>query len=122
MVSSSQNLREDNVIINNNQEQSDDEFFIMKYNQFHKINNIINTIIVIDEKPKQQVDSSDEFEDEEGSQSVNDELALDDDRPLFSDDEIPIELFVTSGVDINYDSDQEDSTMNMNVSDSWILL
>ena len=72
----------------------------------------------MDEKPKQQVGSSDEFENEEGSQSVNDKLALDDDGLLFSDDEILIELFAISDADINYDSDQEDYTMNMNVSNS----
>ncbi|CAG8720782.1 239_t:CDS:1, partial [Funneliformis caledonium] len=64
-------------------------------------------------KSKQQIGSYDEFENKEGSQSVNVELALDDDGPLFSDDEILIELFATPGVDINYDFDQEDSTMNM---------
>ncbi|CAG8696914.1 2159_t:CDS:2 [Funneliformis caledonium] len=78
MVGSSQNFYEDNVIVDNDQEQSDDKIFIMKYDWFYKINNIINTIIITDEESKQQVSSSDEFEDEEGSQSYQERFKLSD--------------------------------------------
>ncbi|CAG8753126.1 1321_t:CDS:2, partial [Funneliformis caledonium] len=91
VVGSSQNLHEDNVMIDVPAKKRR-----QRYDQFHDVD---NTIIIPDEEPEQQVGLSDEFGEEEDSWSVDDELALDDDEPLFNDDEILIELFATPDVD-----------------------
>ncbi|CAB4439789.1 unnamed protein product [Rhizophagus irregularis] len=85
-----------------------------RYDQFCTTN---DAIIIPDEDPEQQFDSSG---DEGGSQSVYDELTLEYDELYFEEDK---KLFVAPSTDdLNYDSDWKNFITNTDVDDLWILI
>ena len=113
----SQNLREN--VIDSDHYQSDDEVepvIIRKKQKRHDwFCETIETIIILDEVPAQEVSS----DDEKGSHLLDDDI--NDDELFFDEDEV--DIFATpDSLNFNYDSDQEHPNTNTNMNNSWILL
>ncbi|CAB4410094.1 unnamed protein product [Rhizophagus irregularis] len=127
VATSSQSLHDgDIVMIDNNNDRSDEDFHNQnptnvrkkrrRYDRYQKTYD--HTTIIPENEPEQEVSSSDG----EGSHLFNDDDAARDDGELFFNEE-DLDLFSSPDfLDLDYDSDQEHPNMNVNMSDSWILL
>ncbi|CAB4445426.1 unnamed protein product [Rhizophagus irregularis] len=113
-------------MIDDNNDRSDEDFHNQnptnvrkkrrRYDRYQKTYD--HTTIIPENEPEQEVSSSDG----EGSHLFNDDDAARDDGELFFDEE-DLDLFSSPDfLDLDYDSDQEHPNMNVNMSDSWILL
>ena len=113
----SQNLHKN--MIDSDHYQSDDEVepvIIRKKRKRHdQFCETIETIIILDEVPVQEVNSGDE----KGFHLSDDDI--NDDELFFDEDEV--DIFATpDSLNFNYDSDQEHPNTNTNMNDLWILL
>ena len=127
---SSQNLRDDDILMvdsdHDNDSDHDGEVPVTKrrrrYDRFRMPN---ETITIPSEEPEREESDQAGLSGDEEDSYQSSEGTIDEEEILFDDDEeISAELFTTpeSFTGLNYDSEQDNPSINTNTNDLWILL
>ena len=126
---SSQNLRDEDILMVDSDHDNDSDHDGVpvtkkrrRYDRFRMLNETIT--IPSEELEREESDEAGLSDDEEDSYQSSDDGTIDKEEILFDDEKISPELFTTpeSFTGLNYDSEQDNSSINTNANDLWILL